>query len=184
MFIFMIHSCQLLKAERVGKYCNHRDEQVITFLKAGFKPNDSLLNTFGSSTLKQKQCIPFLALQPNVGLGSNTSQTNLSMRKGKFYTFLFDHAEGADIHLCSGVCTLVEERPSDTLGIKLFLPVATALVSLTSTKPLKVSLKGFQTSLWKIYGLTSKPSHVTSYNLLCVGILFPMKAYLNFKQYN
>jgi len=59
---------------------------------------------------------------------------------------LFDNAEGADIHLCNGVCTLVEEESSDPLGFKLLLPVATPMAFLTSTRPLEVSLKGFQTS--------------------------------------
>jgi hypothetical protein len=43
------------------------------------------------------------------------------MRKVKHFTYLFDHAESADIFLRSGVHTLLGEEPSGPLGFHVFL---------------------------------------------------------------
>ena len=70
----------------------------------------------------------------------------LGVRKRKGFSFLFDHAKGADPRLCRGVSTLLEERPSDTLGIHLFLPLVTVIAFVTRTRPFYVSLARFQIS--------------------------------------
>ena len=55
--------------------------------------------------------------------------------KAKIFNFLFDLTESADVHLCRGVRTLLEEGPSDPLGFHRFLPVVTVMALFARTRP-------------------------------------------------
>jgi len=73
----------------------------------------------------------------------------LRMRKGNYFTFLFDHADSANIHLYSALCTQLEEGISHTLGTHLFLPLVTNTAFAEGTSHFYASLARFQISPWQ-----------------------------------
>lgn len=72
-----------------------------------------------------------------IGLGPNLVRLHLSMRKGKYFTFLFDYAENANINLHSALRIQLEEGLSYNLGIHLLRPFVTSTTfAKTTTLPM------------------------------------------------
>lgn len=89
----------------------------------------------------------------------------LKMRKRKHFTFLFDHAESANIHLYSALRIQLEEGVSHILGTQLFLALVTITAFAKRITNFCVSLARFQISRWQIYDLKTAYSHVRLFRL-------------------
>jgi len=72
--------------------------------------------------------------------------------EGKILHFLFDHAEGADVHVCRGGRTLREEGLSELSDFTCFSQ-SRIMAFFTRTRPFEALPTGFQISCWQTYDL-------------------------------
>jgi hypothetical protein len=105
-------------------------------------------------------------LQPNNNWVRIPVTLRLSIRKGKLSShFLFDHSESTDIHLCCGVCTLLEGGPSGISPISLSCDSYGIQYKNQTILCFALRIPNFAL---QIYDLTSEASHVKCFQLYSV----------------